>query len=293
MSAVPKIIIKARGPPSRSVPPSEDDEEANVDDADAEDDPDPEDAPTPMEVDADGASASEEGAPVVVKRGRGRPRGSRGKSQPTSGTSTPRGRGRGRGRGAKPRGGVGRPIGSLTIRLPKRPDEEEEEEEDAATEGEAAEEKEPVAPLGGGKPFRKIQGMVYIIEGDEFVTEDDPKGDEKIDKWGNLLGGLWFCMRFIRLLIHSFQADGSKRRHLFCREGIQNVDICSRLTRREPLVFATLCTTFAGTLLLSNKMPHNPKKTISSRRGNLVRICAREASPSSPPAALSSSMAAK
>jgi chromatin structure-remodeling complex protein RSC7 len=33
--------------------------------------------------------------------------------------------------------------------------------------------------------------MVYIIEGDEFVTEDDPKGDEKIDKWGNLLGGLW------------------------------------------------------------------------------------------------------
>ncbi|KAJ7337374.1 chromatin remodelling complex Rsc7/Swp82 subunit-domain-containing protein [Mycena albidolilacea] len=34
--------------------------------------------------------------------------------------------------------------------------------------------------------------MVYIIEGDEFVTEDDPKGDEKIDKWGNLLGGRRF-----------------------------------------------------------------------------------------------------
>ncbi|KAJ7216663.1 chromatin remodelling complex Rsc7/Swp82 subunit-domain-containing protein [Mycena pura] len=46
--------------------------------------------------------------------------------------------------------------------------------------------------MGGGKPFRRINGKVYIIEGDEFVTEDDPKGDEKIDKWGNLLGGRRF-----------------------------------------------------------------------------------------------------
>ncbi|KAJ7084007.1 chromatin remodelling complex Rsc7/Swp82 subunit-domain-containing protein [Mycena belliarum] len=85
--------------------------------------------------------------------------------------------------------------GALTIRLPKRPGEEEEEEEEVAeaTEGETpAEEKEKEAPLGGGKPFRKIQGKAYIIEGDEFVTEDDPKGDEKIDKWGNLLGGRRF-----------------------------------------------------------------------------------------------------
>ena len=44
-------------------------------------------------------------------------------------------------------------------------------------------------PIGGGKPFRTIQGKVYIIEGDAFVTDDDPKGDEKIDKFGNLLGG--------------------------------------------------------------------------------------------------------
>ncbi|KAG7442805.1 uncharacterized protein BT62DRAFT_904881 [Guyanagaster necrorhizus] len=52
--------------------------------------------------------------------------------------------------------------------------------------------KEKPVPLGGGKPFRKLQGQVYIIEGDEFVTPDDPKGDEKIDKWGNLLGGRKF-----------------------------------------------------------------------------------------------------
>ena len=51
---------------------------------------------------------------------------------------------------------------------------------------------EPVekeAPIGGGKPFRKLQGQVYVIDGDEFVTEDNPVGDEKIDTFGNLLGG--------------------------------------------------------------------------------------------------------
>ncbi|KAF8480046.1 chromatin remodelling complex Rsc7/Swp82 subunit-domain-containing protein [Russula ochroleuca] len=46
--------------------------------------------------------------------------------------------------------------------------------------------------MGGGKPFRVIQGKVYVIEGDEFVTVDDPKGDTKIDKNGNLLGGRRF-----------------------------------------------------------------------------------------------------
>ena len=35
-----------------------------------------------------------------------------------------------------------------------------------------------------------IQGTAYTISGDEFVTEDDPKGDEKIDEYGNLLGGM-------------------------------------------------------------------------------------------------------
>lgn len=186
------------------MPPSPEGDEEGDADADAE----PDDAPTPMEVDAEAASASEESGQPSVRRGRGRPPG-RGKSVPTSGASTPRGRGRGRGVRAvgRPRGsGTGRTIlasGSLTIRLPKRPDEEDDDEElaegDAGTEGETvAEEKEKEPPLGGGKPFRKIQGKVYIIEGDEFVTEDDPKGDEKIDKWGNLLGGRFSDFRVAR-----------------------------------------------------------------------------------------------
>ncbi|KAK7042462.1 chromatin remodelling complex Rsc7/Swp82 subunit-domain-containing protein [Favolaschia claudopus] len=203
MPAVPKIILKARNVPSRSLPPSEDEDGTEVDadaEADVEDDPEPDDA---MEPDASTRSASEESGPPVVKRGRGRPRGSgRGKVLPPSGTSTPRGRGPGRPRGSG-RGGLkgrGTPGGaSFTIRLPKRPEEEEEDSDEgnaATTEGETAappeEKPEPVAPIGGGKPFRRINGGVYVIEGDEFITEDDPKGDEKIDKWGNLLGGRRF-----------------------------------------------------------------------------------------------------
>jgi chromatin structure-remodeling complex protein RSC7 len=107
----------------------------------------------------------------------------------------------------------------LLIRLPKRGDEEGEagaegdgDVDGAAVEGEVEvgegtdaadadresqqpeepkeKEKEKEEPIGGGKPFRTIQGKVYVIDGDEFVTEDDPKGDEKIDKSGVLLGGI-------------------------------------------------------------------------------------------------------
>lgn len=47
-------------------------------------------------------------------------------------------------------------------------------------------------PKGGGKPYRKIGDKIYIIDNDELITDDDPKGDEKIDKDGNLLGGRQF-----------------------------------------------------------------------------------------------------
>lgn len=47
-------------------------------------------------------------------------------------------------------------------------------------------------PIGGGKPFRRINGKVYVIEGDEFITEEDPKGNTKIDTAGRLLGGRRF-----------------------------------------------------------------------------------------------------
>ncbi|KAF9483312.1 hypothetical protein BDN70DRAFT_800010 [Pholiota conissans] len=90
------------------------------------------------------------------------------------------------------------------IRLPKRGDDDTEAEAEiegenegdveggigTPVEGDAEVEKE--VPVGRGKPFRNIQGTVYVIDGDEFITDDDPKGDEKIDKFGNLLGGRRF-----------------------------------------------------------------------------------------------------
>ena len=200
---MPKIVIKPRNPtavasPSRTSPTSEivspqeeDDIEQEVDESQA------------MDVDQDHASQTEDNPPtgdeeqpgigvnVASGRPRGRPRG-RGRGA-LSGTSTPRARGkRGRGRG--------RGRGSLLIRLPKRGDDDADVDGDADVEdadeggtpldGDAVElavEKE--VPMGGGKPFRKIHGQAYIIDGDEFVTEDNPKGDEKIDQFGNLLGG--------------------------------------------------------------------------------------------------------
>ena len=88
------------------------------------------------------------------------------------------------------------------IRLPKRNEDDSDVDGEAENENDVdnedgegipleTEEVEKEAPMGGGKPFRKIQGQVYIIDGDEFVTEDNPKGDEKIDKFGNLLGGVY------------------------------------------------------------------------------------------------------
>jgi chromatin structure-remodeling complex protein RSC7 len=207
---VPKIVIKPRNPAavatsSRPSPTSEmvspqeeDDIEQDVDEGQA------------MDVDQDHASQTEDNPQtgdedlpgsvnVASGRPRGRPRG-RGRGA-LPGTSTPRargkrGRGRGRGRGA---------ASSLLIRLPKRGDDDADVDGDADIEGGDADADEgggtpldgdvvelPVekeVPMGGGKPFRKIHGQAYIIDGDEFVTEDNPIGDEKIDQFGNLLGG--------------------------------------------------------------------------------------------------------
>ncbi|KAG6865170.1 hypothetical protein C0991_004718 [Blastosporella zonata] len=196
---VPKIVIKPRmpvpqptptvtipGTSSRMIapapaPPSEIDDDADYDAMDV-------DSPGEVQTGDEEVSNSRIGTP----RPRGRPRG-RGRGAAAS-TSTPRARGRGRGRG-RPRG-----RGALTIRLPKRGDEDTEEAEaeaddseagDAEVEGEV-EELVKEEPLGGGKPFRKIHGKVYIIEGDEFITDDDSKGNEKIDHSGVLLGGRKF-----------------------------------------------------------------------------------------------------
>jgi chromatin structure-remodeling complex protein RSC7 len=51
---------------------------------------------------------------------------------------------------------------------------------------------------------------VHIIDSNEFITEDNPIGNEKIDKFGNLLGGMLFSFFFSyvepRELGHWFKA---------------------------------------------------------------------------------------
>ncbi|KAG6856713.1 hypothetical protein H0H87_001502 [Tephrocybe sp. NHM501043] len=199
-SALPKIVIKPRAPapppqpmPTVTIPGTSARMIVPAPLPEAEDDGD-EDT---MDVDspADAQTGDEEGASsrIGTPRPRGRPRG-RGRGT-TASSGTPRARGRGRGRG-RPRG-----RGGLTIRLPKRDEDAEDpdvegevadsEAGDAEVEGEA-EEVIKEEPLGGGKPFRKIHGKVYIIDGDEFVTDEDPKGDQKIDYSGVLLGGRRF-----------------------------------------------------------------------------------------------------
>lgn len=130
----------------------------------------------------------DEEEPQPIKRGRGRPRG-RGRGASVSGSATPRtarGRGRGRGRGrAKGRQ-------STAHRRHRAGDDSSVFDEAGAEEA-------------GGKPFRRVNGKVYIIEGDEVVFEDNEKGNTKIDMNGNLLGGtlsLRHSWEFSRLLTH-------------------------------------------------------------------------------------------
>ena len=149
---------------------------------------DNEDGDAPDDDEAGGGDDVEEVPFVHVPRPRGRPRG---RGRPPSGRPRGRPRGSGRGRG-RPRGRGG----PILLRLPKRGADSDAAEGDgegsesqAATPGEVEEDEAVREALSGGKPFRKINGQVYIIEGDEFVTENDPKGDTKIDADGNLLGG--------------------------------------------------------------------------------------------------------
>ena len=221
---MPKIVIKPRNPvpvasssrPSNAATPT-----SEVVSAQEEDDVDQDvDEGQAMDVDQDHASQTEDnpqtgdedlpGANVATGRPRGRPRG-RGRGALT-GTGAPRARGR-RGRGR----GRGRGASSFLIRLPKRGDDDGDVDGDADIEGGDADADEGTlldgdveqvvekeVPMGGGKPFRKIHGQVYIIDGDEFVTEDNPIGDEKIDQFGNLLGGtpsLFFFLSQYRVFI--------------------------------------------------------------------------------------------
>jgi chromatin structure-remodeling complex protein RSC7 len=200
MSSAPRIVLKPRRAPTiklprRGAPDPEPEPDAEpepeptpaVSDADDADDadvamdvdaPPPEDARTPDVVDVDGEDAgSARGASEAASDA---PQALGLEFQAEAGPSRVRGRGRPRGR---PRGSRGRGRGrgrGVTIRLPR------EDGEDGAGPGEPGED-------GGeedGRPqFKKVGSRTYVIDGDELATDDDPKGDTKIDRDGSLVGG--------------------------------------------------------------------------------------------------------
>ena len=183
-TSTPKIILKPRLAQTSSTPSVlEEDDNDIIDEGEVQtkredsegvlDEEERDEEADEGEAEGDGSGAEETalegGEPQPFPRPRGRPRG-RGRAAPPPGPARARGRGRGRGRAR------GRGRGGLTIRLPKRDGEEGDEAE--AEEGEQ-----------DGRPFMRVGGKLYFIEGDEFVTEPDEKGDEKVDIDGNLLGG--------------------------------------------------------------------------------------------------------
>lgn len=245
MANVPKIIIKPRlivpapqlQPISAAATPSsraEDDDEDNeaLEEDEREDDN--------MDLDGSQAAAVTVGDDADLgtpgPKGKGKPR-VRTKGATTATPTKPKAKARTKGK-AK---GVMKTAGGLTIKLPKRGEEdgeggEAEEAETRETEVREPEVKEGTpavaevdeGPIGGGKPFRRIQDKVYVIDGDEYVTEDDPKGDDKIDKWGNLLGGT----RLTRLCFTcesspTSQVASSRHLHSFSQTDILNENICS------------------------------------------------------------------
>jgi len=183
-TSTPKIILKPRLAQTPATPSVLDEDEDDIDEGEVQtkredsegvlDEGEPGDEePEEGEVEGEGSGVEETvpegGEPRPFPRPRGRPRG-RGRGVAPGGPSRARGRGRGRGRAR------GRGRGGLTIRLPKRDGEDGDEAQ--AEEGQQ-----------DGRPFMRVGGKLYFIEGDEFVTDPDEKGDEKIDADGNLLGG--------------------------------------------------------------------------------------------------------
>lgn len=194
----PKIIIKRPVHPlaaPATTPPLAEEEEEEEDDEDVED---VEANGTPLEgsepeVEIDGQPEPGSPGPVIpVRRPRGRPRGSGRGAAPSSPSTRARGmRSRGRPRGSRARGRAG-----FTIRLPGRDGGDDTGYgPDGDIEGEYPEEYVYVP-----KPqFKTVHGTTYVIEGDQLIIPDDPKGDEKIDEWGNLKGGMLcscICLRW-------------------------------------------------------------------------------------------------
>ncbi|KIY49814.1 hypothetical protein FISHEDRAFT_40908 [Fistulina hepatica ATCC 64428] len=128
-------------------------------------------------------------------------------------------------------------MAGFTIRLPRQGG-----EEDGDYGSEAGGEEEYDAegnPIGVGKPYRIVQGKPYLIENNELVTEENAKGNEKVDEWGNLLGGRQFkAVTFVIPTRHP------KRLYMLALDAARTSGFKDSLTyfRRNPLAYKLSCT---------------------------------------------------
>ncbi|GHJ89039.1 hypothetical protein NliqN6_5441 [Naganishia liquefaciens] len=111
--------------------------------------------------------------------------------------SASRGRVRSRGRGrARGKGRVRGKARSASNSVQRTNEDEEDDEAEAEVDG--AEDDDEAAPDGGtpsrqvnsGKvKYHKVKGVTYEVIDDEIEMEEDPRGEQKIDAKGRLLGG--------------------------------------------------------------------------------------------------------
>ncbi|KIJ23248.1 hypothetical protein M422DRAFT_276219 [Sphaerobolus stellatus SS14] len=89
------------------------------------------------------------------------------------------------------------------------------------------------------KITRKVGEREYVFENDELVTDDDPKGDEKIDKDGALLGG-----RVFKAQTFTLPTRHPTRRYMLAIEAARTSGYKDSLYyfRRNPLMYKLICT---------------------------------------------------
>lgn len=109
-------------------------------------------------------------------------------------------------------------------------------------------------------PAQNIKGTVYQIRDDEIVLPDDPRGEMKIDSYGNLLGGSSPSTQ-THLLFEaniSFDRPTVESAHLYLTLAAESEQSLHPLHRRRP------CRRFPRLALLLPPQPDHPQAHVQS-----------------------------
>jgi hypothetical protein len=119
---------------------------------------------------------------------------------------------------------------------------------------------------------KNIKGRLYPVMDDEVILDDDPDGDKKIDKDGNLLGGEPAPTACEASSEHAYQAASTHFPHSSCPRGTtQTSGTPSPSTLHTPQGHATRSTCFARTPCSSRPTAPATKRSSSSSRARCTR----------------------